>query len=96
MNNKARNEEIHSKGFTLNTPSFNVDESPQKAYARLKTSGKNYLEDIIVELNDFDEKIKKSEFWLGNKILVQEALMRKDVPLIRKISDYFYRTNGIY
>ena len=22
--------------------------------------------------------------------------MRKDVPLIRRISDYFYRTNGIY
>lgn len=65
-------------------------------YARVKVNGKSYIEDLIIELNTIEKDIKQSEYWLGDKRVVMDALMRNDIPLIRKISDYFYRTNGIY
>jgi hypothetical protein len=32
----------------------------------------------------------------GNKNMVLNALMKRDLPTLREISKYFYRTSGIY
>lgn len=77
-----RQAEIHSKGFRINTP---------LNYRSIKI-GKQTLQDAILDLGS----LKKVNSKLGNKYLILKALWEKDLDTLREISNYFYRTNGIY
>lgn len=61
-------------------------------YGKIKV-GKKVLEDVVLNLNTNAENINNS---YRNKNKVLKALINKDVIELRKISNYFYRTSGIY
>ena len=60
-------------------------------YGRIKV-GMKTLEDAVLNLSS----IKDNKRNFHNKGLIMKALAEKDLVLLRAISDYFYRTNGIY
>ena len=60
-------------------------------FGRMKI-GKKVLQDPIIDLNILS-KFNKS---YTNKEIIVKALMNKDIHSLREISNYFYRTNGIY
>lgn len=83
-----RQTEIRDKGFDmLKSPSSAVD-----SYAKLKFKSRSY-DDAVLDLRYY-EKLDTREF--RNKEFVLRALIVNDVPLLRAISRYYYRTNGIY
>lgn len=55
--------------------------------------GKKTLEDVIINLDSLKSQATKN---YSNKAAVLKALADKDAKSLREISDYFYRTNGIY
>ena len=61
-------------------------------YTKVKIGTKAY-DDVALDLNYF-KKIENYQY--NNKAFVMEALMKNDIVALRKISNYFYRTNGIY
>ncbi len=88
MTNQDRQDEIREKGFDmLKAPTSAVD-----SYARLKLGTKSYG-DAILDLRYY-EKLDRRDF--RNKEVVIQALIDNNVPLLREISRYYYRTNGIY
>lgn len=80
---------VHEKGFNMISPPT----SPIDKYSRLKLGPKQY-EDAVLDLHYYDKKIDKPMF--HDKGFIMAALARKDIPLLREISRYFYRTSGIY
>ena len=54
--------------------------------------GKKTLEDPALDLSTLKQVSKN----YGNKKNVLKALVDKDITSLREISNYFYRTNGIY
>lgn len=54
--------------------------------------GKKTLEDAALDLSTL-KQVNKS---YRNKAEILKALVNKDLPTLRQISNYFYRTNGIY
>lgn len=85
-------EEIKQKGFSMqldndtNSNQYNVVD-----FSRMKRGIKN-LEDAVLNLNDF----KKMNPRLGDKASILEAINSYDLPVMREISNFFYRTSGIY
>lgn len=73
---------IHDKGFRF---------SPTTNYGKIKV-GSTTLESAILDLG----YLRKVNSRLGNKHMILKALYDRDLPLLREISNYFYRTNGIY
>lgn len=80
MDNQKRQEEIHNQGFRFG-----------REYNSIKL-GKQVLNDAILNLG----YLRKVNSKLGNKYLVLKALWERDLATLREISNYFYRTNGIY
>lgn len=60
-------------------------------YNAIKVQNKK-LEDVVLDLNILDRQIKN----YYSKQDVLDALAKKDVKALRVISNYFYRTDGIY
>ena len=54
--------------------------------------GNKTLEDVALDLNTS----KRGNKNYTNKDFITKALMDKDVETLREISNYYYRTNGIY
>lgn len=77
-------EEIHAKGF-------NITDGPATDYNKIKIGVKT-VQDAVLELGTF--RYGRKEF--ANKGEIMRALADKDMPKLRAISNYFYRTNGIY
>ena len=87
-----RQEEIHKKGFSLNGERrIRYDGPIPMDYSKIQI-GKRTLQDAILDLG----YLKKINGKLGNKYIVLKALWEKDLPTLREVSNYFYRTNGIY
>ena len=84
-----RQVDIHSKGFKMNR--YAGDPAPME-YSRSIKIGKQTLQDAILDLG----YLKKVNSKLGNKHLILKALWERDLDTLREISNYFYRTNGIY
>ena len=61
-------------------------------FARIKQGRQTYDDASLILKRDN----KSDNFRYNDKNFVLEALMKNDVPIIRSISNYFYRTNGIY
>ena len=68
------------------------DESPYNNYARIKIGNKAY-DDATLDLKIL--KKQKEKYYL-HKETVLRALAENDICTLRDISNYFYRTNGIY
>lgn len=60
-------------------------------YGKIKVNYKT-LDDAVLDLG----ALAKAERNYGNKWTVLRALATRDLPLMREISQYFYRTSGIY
>ena len=54
--------------------------------------GKKTLQDAVLDLGT----LKAANKTYGNKAQVLKALANKDIATLREISNYFYRTSGIY
>ena len=60
-------------------------------FGRMKI-GKKSFEDLSLSLSTLKQTNKN----YNNKTAILKALANKDVNSLREVSDYFYRTNGIY
>ena len=60
-------------------------------FGRMKI-GKKSFEDLSLSLS----ALKQTNRNYNNKTAILKALANKDVNSLREVSDYFYRTNGIY
>ena len=79
-----RQDIIRAKGFDMM-------QRPQTEYGHIK-SGTKQLADAVINLG----AIEKSTKGYVSKGVVLKALFDNDVPKLREISNYFYKTNGIY
>lgn len=89
---KNRQEEIRQKGFRMVDSRRSYYSGPVPLNNSSIKIGKQTLQDAILDLG----YLKKVNGKLGNKHLVLKALWEKDLDTLREISNYFYRTNGIY
>jgi hypothetical protein len=78
----TRQQDIHEKGFNMGS---------SLEFGKMKV-GKKTLEDPALDLSTLKQVSKN----YGNKKNVLKALVDKDIASLREISNYFYRTNGIY
>ena len=76
-----RQQEIREKGFDMGT----------STYGKMKVGVKT-LDDAVLNLGS----LKTAERNYGDKRIVLKALADMDKEELRKISNYFYRTSGIY
>jgi hypothetical protein len=81
----GRQEEIRSKGFNMFRDPY-IDE-----YSKIKV-GVRPLQDAILSLG----ALKKLDKTYNNKNEILKALADKDIEKLREISNYFYRTSGLY
>jgi hypothetical protein len=81
LNKLERQQQIHEKGFCMGGLEF----------GKMKV-GKKTLQDAALDLSTLKQANKN----YGNKANVIKALANKDVNTLREVSNYFYRTNGIY
>jgi len=90
---KTRQQIIHEKGFNIvnnmNREIYN-SQTPVE-YNKIRVGVKT-LDDAVLNLG----AIKKVNSIYGNKYEILRALGEKDIEKLRDISNYFYRTNGIY
>ena len=84
MENKDRQKAIRDKGFNMNGTTD---------YGKIKV-GLKTLEDAILNLGNY-KRIKDHRCFF-DKATIIKAIADKDYRALRIISDYFYRTNGIY
>lgn len=95
---RNRIEEIHSKGFNLVTPR-DTNYSPSTGYQgqpitdfnKIKIGAK-VLDDAIIKLGNYRNINPR----LADKGTVLRAITTYDLKTMREISDFFYKTSGIY
>ena len=88
MENKERQPSIHDKGFDFNSP-YNYSDPTD--FNKIKIGVKT-VEDAVLDLG----ALKKTDRTIFNKGMILKAIADNDTFLLRKISNYFYRTSGIY
>ena len=91
---RNRIEEIKSKGFNIVQGSVETsykEAIPNTEFSKIKIGAK-YLDDAILELGD----LKRANPQLADKANVLRAINNYDLKAMREISDFFYRTSGIY
>ena len=83
-----RQQQIREKGFDmLKAPTAGYD-----SYAKLKIGTRSY-DNAVLDLSYYD-KLDNRGF--RSKEFVIQALINNDIPTLRQISRFFYKTNGIY
>ena len=82
MDELSRQDEIRKKGFNMNGTT---------TYGKIKVGTKT-LEDAVLNLGSIQRETKN----LINKGVIYRALADNDVEKLREISNYFYKTSGIY
>ena len=96
---KNRREEIKKKGFAMQ-PERNISEvyvpnsvkeTPFTDFSKIKVGIKT-LDDAIFNLGE----LKKINPRLANKETVLRAIQSNDIITMREISNFFYKTSGIY
>ena len=76
----SRQDAIHTKGFNMGTQ-----------YGKIKVGVKT-LDDAVINLGS----LAKNDKVLANKGAIFRALKDNDIEKLREISNYFYKTSGIY
>lgn len=85
MTNRVK--QIKEKGFSM----FNPGTPVVADFSKVKVGAKS-LEDAVVSLGS----LKKANPRLANKTEVLRAIEQYDVEMMREISNFFYKTSGIY
>ena len=95
---RNRLEEIHSKGFSISPPrDTNMIQPggyqgpPALDFNKIKVGAK-VLDDAIIKLGD----LKAINPQLADKCMILRAIDTYDLPKMREISNFFYKTSGIY
>ena len=96
---RNRVEEIKSKGFNIVQGRQDIDYQQSTGYTGLPISdfskikiGAKTLDDAVYKLGD----LSKANPRLADKNFVLQAIDNYDVKTMREISDFFYKTSGIY
>ena len=96
---RNRIEEIHSKGFNIIAGQSDTDPNQLTGYSGMPTAnfnkikiGAKTLDDAILKLGAFYKVNPR----LADKCTVIKAIDEYDLKLMRDISDFFYKTSGIY
>lgn len=84
MEQLSRQDFIRSKGF-------DITDSRQTEFGKIKINAKT-LDDAVLNLG----AIQKSTRDVINKAVIYRALMENDIVKLREISNYFYKSSGIY
>ena len=89
---RNKKEEIKKKGFSM-TPSLDINEtySPATDFSKIKV-GTKILTDAVVSLGEY----KRINPKLGDKRQVLKAINTGDINRMIDISNFFYKTSGIY
>ena len=87
--NMNRQTAIHEKGFAVSQPKSSAE------YAKLKIGTRKIINDVVIG-PEYYENWRKDPRILMDKQFIIQALMNNDLPVLREISRFFYRTNGIY
>ena len=82
---KNRLEEIKKKGFNI------VMDRTMTDFNKIKVGAKT-LEDAVINLGE----LKKLNPKLADKDNILNAINNNDLKSMREISNFFYRTSGIY
>lgn len=89
MNKKTAN--IKRKGFNMNVnQEINEEYKPSIDYSKIKV-GLKYLDSALVDVNYF-KKVNP----VAEKETILRAIKNNDYDTLRLLSDYFYKTSGIY
>lgn len=88
-----RNDLIHSKGFDMGRIDYSLNDDNPIDYKRIKVGVKN-LDDAVLSLGDIKKAIPR--FPYTDKATIIRAIMEKDLPTLRAISNFYYNTSGIY
>lgn len=72
-------------------PSYQSADPAPTEYNKIKVGVKT-LDDAVIKFGDQ----KRNNPMLADKALIYRALAENNMPLIREISNYFYKTNGLY
>ncbi len=94
MTNTERQLEIKKKGFNMNIVDGAEEYSnnhAQVSFSKMKVGTKT-LEDAVLNLSSF-QKLNPT---LGDKDYILNAIEQSDLPTLREISNFFYKTSGIY
>jgi len=95
---RNRQEEIKAKGFAMNHHELAGTANYQENIAGLQTNfnkikvGPKTLDDAIVDFGVY----KKINPLFGDKVSILRAIHNYDLKEMREISDFFYKTSGIY
>lgn len=96
---RNRIEEIHKKGFNIMTNQEDTNQlqsagyqgAPTIDFSKIKVGAKT-LDDAILKFGNY----KNINPRLADKATVLKAINTYDLPLMREISDFFYKCSGIY
>ena len=90
-----RKEEIKKKGFTINLANDTQDVYSQAYktidFSKIKVGAKT-LEDAVLDLGSLHKQNPR----LADKKVILDAIDKSKYELMREISNYFYKTSGIY
>lgn len=90
-----RKEEIKKKGFTINLANDTQDVYSQAYktidFSKIKVGAKT-LEDAVLDLGSLHKQNPR----LADKKAILDAIDKSNYELMREISNYFYKTSGIY
>lgn len=89
MNKFDLQKQMHDRQIEIHEKGFNMGSSLE--FGKMKV-GKKTLQDASLDLGALKQVSKN----YGNKAAVLKALANKDINTLREISNYFYRTSGIY
>lgn len=96
---RNRIEEIHKKGFNIINGDTNYTSPADSGYQGIPSLdfnkikvGAKVLDDAIIKLGNY----KNINPRLADKGNVLRAITTYDLKLMREISDFFYKTSGIY
>ena len=89
-----KQQQIKEKGFSMSfveEDAHNEDSYTPIDFSKIRIGAKT-LEDAVLELGDLYKQNKN----LASKKTVLDAIDQNNYPLMRDISNYFYKTSGIY
>ena len=82
----SKQERIHEKGFDL------YNRKPDTDFGKIKVGVKT-IDDAVIHLGDLKKTQNRN---LGNKRYIYKCIEEMNIKELREISNYFYRTSGIY
>lgn len=88
----TRNDKIHQKGFSM-TRDGQEYKTIGSDYKKIKI-GVQTIEDANLNLGTLKHPSMRFPYW--DKRAIHKAIIENNIPVLREISNHFYKTNGIY